>query len=163
MNCHECEKNIWVFAELSVVERYQLDSHMQTCSDCRRRYQEMVALSQILKQATAIVPELKNAAALTSRIMDELPSKNQSWHALFLSSLDNIWVQSSLRLVSMVLIVLFVWESNPDSNQLTKQFPKGKTVILNSITFMKKYNEVRSSPKKITFYQRYYKIKKSHI
>ncbi|MCX8490410.1 MAG: zf-HC2 domain-containing protein [Cyclobacteriaceae bacterium] len=163
MNCQECEKNIWINAELSEAERSQVENHTQTCSDCRRRYEEMVAVSQILKQATPIIPELKNAAALTSRIMDELPPKNQSWRALFLSSLDNTWVQNSLRFVSMVLVVLFVWESNPDSNQLTKHFPRGKTVVLNSIAFIKKYDEIRSTPKKVTFYQRYQKVKKSHI
>jgi hypothetical protein len=163
MNCQECEKNSWIYAELSEAERSQLGNHIQTCSDCRRRYQEMVVVSQILKQATPIVPELKNAAALTSRIMDELPPKNQSWRALFLSSFDNTWVQNSLRLASMVLVILFVWESNPDSNQLTKHFPGGKTVVLNSIAFVRKYDELRGAPKRVTFYQRYQKAKKSHI
>lgn len=163
MNCQECEENIWVYAELSSAEKAGLHSHIQICADCRRLYEEMQAVSQILKHATPIVPEPKNAAALTSRIMDELPSKNQSWHALFLSSLDNAWAQNSLRLVSMVLIVLFVWENNPDSNQLTKHFPRGKTVVLNSIAFIRKYDEIRIAPKKVTFYQRYKKVKKSHI
>ncbi len=157
MNCQECEENIWVYVELSSAEKAGLNSHMQTCPDCRRLYEEMQAVSQILKQATPIIPEPKNAAALTNRIMDALPPQNQSWKNRLLDVLDNVWLQSSLRLASMMLIVLFIWEHLPDSNQLTRHFPRGKTVVLNSVAFIKKYDEIRNTPKKVTYYQRYQK------
>jgi hypothetical protein len=160
MNCQECEKNIWVFAELSLKEKSGVNSHIKTCPDCRRLYEEMQAVSQILKQATPIVPEPKNAAALTNRIMDALPPQNQSWKNHLLDVLDNVWLQSLLRLASMILIVLFIWENLPDSNQLTKHFPRGKAVVLNSVAFIKKYDEIRNTPKKATYYQRYQKEKK---
>jgi hypothetical protein len=119
----------------------------------------MQAVSQILKQATPIIPEPKNAAALTNRIMDALSPQNQSWKNHLLDVLDNVWLQSSLRLASMILIVLFIWENLPDSNQLTKHLPRGKVVVLNSFAFIKKYDEIRNTPKKVTYYQRYQKEK----
>lgn len=163
MNCQECEKSIWMYSELSLVERSYIDGHIESCSDCRKLKEEIQTVSQILKHATPLVPELKNAAALTNRIMDALPSRNSTWSERFSDVLDNAWLQNSLRLASMVLIVLFVWESKPDSNRLTRIFPRGETVILNSMAFIKKYEELRHTPKGVTFYQRYQKVKKSNI
>lgn len=163
MNCQECEKSLWMYAELSLVERSHIDGHLQSCSDCRKMKEEIQTVNQILKQATPIIPEPKNAAALTNRIMDALPPQNQSWKNHLLDVLDNLWLQTSFRLASMILIVLFIWESLPDSNQLTKHFPRGKAVVLNSVAFIKKYDEIRNTPKKVTYYQRYQNLKKSHI
>lgn len=162
INCQECEKSIWMYSELSLVERSHIDGHLQSCSDCRKMKEEIQKVSQILKQAIPIIQEPKNAAALTNQIMEALPLKNP-WKNGFLDIWDNVWLQNSLRFASMTLIVLFIWENFPDSNQLTKHIPRGKTVAFNSIAFTKKYNEIRTARKKVTYYQRYQNLKKSHI
>ncbi len=162
MNCQECEKSIWMYSELSLVERSYIDGHLESCSDCRKLKEEIKTVSQILKQATPIIPEPKNAAALTNRIMEALPVKNP-WKNWVLDVWDNMWLQNSLRFASMVLIVFFVWESKPDSNQMKRLFPTGETVILNSVAFIRKYEEIRNAPKGVTFYQRYQKVKKTNI
>ena len=161
MSCPEYEKDNWLFDELSVEEQHQLNTHLDSCADCQKLFEEIRSTDTLIKRAKEQTPQLQHAAAFTNRVMDRLPAERESMSIIWQRVLENSWFHNAMRLASLVLIVFFIWEQRPTSYQITKLMPRQNDVFLNSIAFIKKYDENRKANTKESWYARYLKVKQS--
>ncbi len=161
MNCPDYEKDIYLFDELSSEDQQKLHAHLSSCEDCQKLFEEIQSSKAIIQRAKELKPQLSHAAAFTNRVMDQLPTERESIWSIWLRILDYSWIQNSLRLASLVLIVFFIWEQKPTSYQITKLMPRQNDVFLNSIAFIKKYDENRKTNAHESWYAQYLKVKQS--
>ncbi len=161
MNCPEYENDIWLFDELSEEKQRQLHAHFHSCEGCQKLFEEIQFAKAIIQRAKEQKPQLQHAAAFTNRVMDQLPAKNESVHSIWQQVFENNWLQNTLRLASLVLIVFFIWEQKPTTYQITKLMPRQNQVFLNSLAFIKKYDENRKTNTPESWYARYLKVKQS--
>lgn len=161
MNCPDYEKDIYLFDELSSEEQQQLHTHLRSCTACQKLFEEIRSTKNLFQLAKEQTPQLQHAAAFTNRVMDQLPTERESIWFIWLRILDYSWIQNSLRLASLALIVFFIWEQKPTSYQITKLMPRQNDVFLNSIAFIKKYDENRKANTNESWYARYLKVKQS--
>lgn len=161
MNCPDYEKDIWLFDELSSEEQQQLHTHLHSCTACQKLFEEIQSTKGFIQRAKELKPQLQHAAAFTNRVMDRLPAERESMSIFWQRVLESSWFQNAMRLASLVLIVFFIWEQRPTSYQITKLMPRQNDVFLNSIAFIKKYDEYRKANTKESWYARYLKVKQS--
>ncbi len=161
MSCPKYEKDIWLFEELSLEEQQQLHTHLRTCTACQKLFEEIRSTDTLIKRAKEQTPQLQHAAAFTNRVMDRLPAELERGSIIWQRVLENSWFQNAMRLASLFLIVFFIWEQRPTSYQITKLMPRQNDVFLNSIAFIKKYNENRKANTNESWYARYLKVKQS--
>lgn len=161
MNCPDYEKDIWLFDELSSEEQQQLHTHLHSCTACQKLFEEIQSTKGFIQRAKELKPQLQHAAAFTNRVMDRLPAERESMSIIWQRVLESSWFQNAMRLASLVLIVFFIWEQRPTSYQITKLMPRQNDVFLNSIAFIKKYDENRKANTKESWYARYLKVKQS--
>ncbi len=161
MNCPDYENDIWLFDELSEEKQRQLHAHIHNCDGCQKLYEEIQSTKIIIQRAKEQKPQLQHAAAFTNRVMDQLPAKKESVPRIWQRVLESNWLQSTLRLASLLLIVFFIWEQKPTSYQITKLMPRQNHVFLNSLAFIKKYDENRKASTNESWYARYLKVKQS--
>lgn len=161
MNCQEYKEKIWTYSELSEDEKLYIDLHVQNCNDCKKVWAEVQYLSQSISQAKGFKPFLENSAAFTHKVMAALPSNKQSHLEKVGDMLLSPWLQNSLRIASVLLIVTLIFENVDDPKHFTKFFPEKNTVILNSSAFLKKYQELsKPSSQTISYYSQYQKVKR---
>jgi hypothetical protein len=77
-------------------------------------------------------------------------------------SLSGPWMQYPLRLAALLLIFFFVRETLPTTKQMNF-ISKSSTVELNTTEFMKRFQQRRTAPITITYYERYQKRKQTNI
>jgi hypothetical protein len=159
MNCPEYEKDIWLYDELTVEQQQQLNLHLPSCADCQKLFEEIRSTQAFIQRAKEQTPTLQHAGAFTGRVMDQLRQEKKSARSRWLIAFENSWLQNTLRLTSLVLIVFFIWEQRPTSYQITKLMPRQSHVFLNSIAFIKKYDENRKVNNQDSWYSRYLKVK----
>jgi Fe2+ transport system protein B len=163
MNCQECEEKIWIYQELSSSKQKQVDDHRHQCGNCTAVMEEV---KQFEKQiAEARTPRLlpQNTAALSHRIVESL-SKEKKFSIMTIveESLSGPWMQYPLRLAALLLIFFFVRETLPTTKQMNF-ISKSSTVELNTTEFMKRFQQRRTAPITITYYERYQKRKQTNI
>ncbi len=161
MSCPDYEKDIWLFDELSLEGQQQLHTHLNSCTACQKLFEEIQSTKGVIQRAKELKPQLQHAAAFTNRVMDRLPAERESTSIIWQRVLESSWFQNAMRLASLVLIVFFIWEQRPTSYQITKLMPRQNDVFLNSIAFIKKYNENRKANTNESWYARYLKVKQS--
>ncbi len=163
MSCNECEERIFTYKELSDDEQSQVNAHLQECSACSKLMEQVKKLNHAILKAQASTPVPKNAFALTQRIMESLPRTERTFSQVIVESFNNTWLQYSLRVASMVLVVFFVFETVQNPRQLTKVLVHQSKIELNSSAFVRIYQQNCTAPKTITYFARYQKIKQSGI
>jgi hypothetical protein len=163
MNCNDCEEKVFTYKELSDDEKEQVNAHLHECIDCSRLMDQAKKLNHVILKTKASIPQPKNASALTQRIMESLPRAERTLLQLIVENFNNIWLQYSLRIASMILVVFFVFATVQNPMQLTKTLVHQSKVELNSNAFVRRYQQSRNAPKTITYFVRYQKIKKSGI
>lgn len=163
MNCNGCEEKIFTYGELSGDERAEVNTHLQECIDCRRLMDQVKELDLIILKVQTFAPMPKNTSALAQRIMESLPTSGKTFLELVEEKFNKAWLQHSLRVAAMILVVFFVFETVQNPMQLTKALVHQSKVELNSRAFVRKYQQNRTAPKTITYFVRYQKIKQSDI
>lgn len=163
MNCNECEEKIFTYEELSNDERAGVNIHLQECIDCRRLMDQVKEFNHIVLAAHLSVPQPKNASALTQRIMDSLPRRGITFWEHVKEKFNKAWLQYSLRIAAMILVVFFVFETIQNPIQLTKVLVQRSKVELDSRAFVRRYQQNRNIPKTMTYFARYQKMKQTNI
>ncbi|MFM9838136.1 MAG: hypothetical protein ACKVOQ_07715 [Cyclobacteriaceae bacterium] len=120
-------------------------------------------LNLVILKAQAFAPMPKNTSALAQRIMESLPAGGKTFSELVEEKFNKAWLQYSLRVAAMILVVFFVLETVQNPMQLTKALVHQSKVELNSNAFVRRYQQSRNAPKTITYFVRYQKIKQSDI
>jgi hypothetical protein len=134
MKCEECEKGIYLYRESSEEERLKMRNHMENCEECTKLFKEVQAASYLIESARS-KGEPANSAALTSRIIDNLPANEPRESVLnyFLGLLDLSAVRYSMAVASVFLLVFFVTEffqpGHPLANHVEMQHVEAGVVL----------------------------------
>jgi predicted anti-sigma-YlaC factor YlaD len=161
MNCKDYEERVFTYKELSEEELAEVHMHLKECINCSKLMDQVKELNCVIAQASS--PQPKNAAALTHRIMESLPQVRSTGWRQAVDFFNNTWVQYSLRVTSMVLVLFFVFETVQSPMQLTKVFVQRSKIEFDSRAFLRRYQQNRIAPKTITYFARYQKMKQSSI
>jgi|GEM_PF-2514251 len=121
MKCKTIRNDIFLYHELSVLDRSSVDAHIQACIQCRRIFDEMEESRVIIAEASSFLPHEHHASKLTGRIMNAVVAQQRRRPTFAVTWLDNRILRLAMSLASFVLIVAFVmqFESPPVTNKLT--------------------------------------------
>jgi anti-sigma factor RsiW len=159
MNCADIEEKIFMRDLLSKEEKAEVDQHLAQCAGCR----EKAALYALQMQTVASIPqpEIKNAANLTSRIMERIAIHREPvWYEVMIQNFQTNWARVSLAMISVVLIVFFITEQQ-SGDQLTRNRPS--QIVNGPVLDLNKFIPHGNGPaeKKIKFQERLSQLKKS--
>lgn len=141
MNCREAEKRIYLYKELTEIERQEVDQHLKSCSGCNQAFDRMKSLQTILNTQKADIPPLPNEAAMTRRILEAV-SKVQKEKSSVLRTFFSVPIIKPLRYgmagLSLLLILTFLGEylSDDQFSDPEKHYRvPGKRMELNTASF----------------------------
>ena len=148
MSCHEFEKQIVLFTELTSEEKAMVNDHMSTCKSCSELFESTAHSSNLVLKASKVEMEIKDPFRLTNDIMARIKNeKRQPWSLLDLSFLkfEFTYVKYVMTTLSFLLIVFFGIEQLESTtmsevisiNQLNK-------VVLNRKTFQEELSKSKA-------------------
>lgn len=113
MKCPEAEKKIYVYRELPLVEREQLEEHLEACPSCAQTMERVTNLQGLIASSMAKVPSIENEAQMTHRIMDavlRLQKSKFTWREEVLRSLHASALRYSMVALSLMFVIFFFAE-----------------------------------------------------
>ncbi len=144
MNCNDYKKSIFLYAELSTLEKAEVDMHIKGCDNCFALFHATQKMQISLNRIAQVKVAPENAAKLTRAIMTKINGTTASkWHHFFTLSFHSPSLKISLSLLSALIIVTFSLESFNHSI-LSKQFlkqPSQGSVTLDSKVFREKASQ----------------------
>jgi len=123
MKCRESKEAILLMRELTATERERLDSHLQSCQECKKFYEETQQFLFLVKKAATASPVMANPVTSTDSIMDRILQEKRSasnGHWSLSSFLSALWPRYSLAGISVCLIVFFLMEVNQPTIESAK-------------------------------------------
>lgn len=133
MRCKDFEQEIYLYAELSQIERAQLDAHIRECAACKALFRLVSSTHELIAKTSTTKPELANHARLTSNIM-QVVAKQKSQSA---SWIDSLFIKYAMIAASLALLAVFGAEQLSPISGYSKRIPVARTVTLNSTVLMK--------------------------
>jgi anti-sigma factor RsiW len=116
MNCSEAEKRIYIYTELSALERSETDAHIQTCASCKEVLDRVDFVRALALSSSA--PPLQNAGAMTRDILDAVNSqpggKTLAFPRIALPGFANS-LRYAMATLSLCLLAAFFAEYSKDS------------------------------------------------
>jgi hypothetical protein len=137
MDCRDFEKDILLFREISDEQKEVLKLHIESCSNCKKLFDEATQMETLVKEMAGPRAVPANASKLTSRIMEGIHlSPSLSWSDRILTILQNTFTKMALGTLSTILLITFSLEFFNDAPQTRYENPiaSGFT-ILNSKLF----------------------------
>lgn len=158
MMCREAEEKIYLYDELSTTERIRIDAHVNTCASCREAMHAYRFQKEITGALAAQPLVIRNASALTHKIMGALEKRPESAGTRIQYYLDMLWLKISLMGVSALLAIFFMVEqSQPAVAPGTHRLMEGP--VLDTHSFIKQQQEAITQ-QRISVYERYSQLKK---
>lgn len=130
MSCHEFEKDLFVYSELSMEEKKRLDSHLTTCTRCATLFAEISQTQSLIHRVAADEQNLPvHAARLTSTIMRAVVTAAPTQMSFgFILSRARI----AMTICSVVMLIAFSLQFLNDASQPRKSnrvAPPGATIV----------------------------------
>ncbi len=120
MKCKECEEAIYTYRELSDSEKQRMEVHLQSCSACRKLFEEVMRVNSLVLKASRVAQAHSNPEWLTNKIMSGVISKPQPAKRGF-SFLPGFFDVAATRYalagVSICLLLLFFIETGNPLNE----------------------------------------------
>lgn len=116
MNCSEAEKRIYIYTELSALERSETDAHIKTCASCKETLDRVIFGRALARSFSP--PALDNAGAMTRRILDAVnPQRGPKTLAFPRIALPGfaISLRYAMATLSLCLLAAFFAEYSKDS------------------------------------------------
>lgn len=111
MNCKEFEKGVFLYEELSALQKKDMDDHSKDCLNCSKLTDEVFQSQAYIKSISALTPQAKNPHQLTQRVMNAIKKERRvRWFDDITSCLDHYFVRLAFGTVSLSLILFFVYE-----------------------------------------------------
>lgn len=158
MTCREAEEKIYLYEELPVEERTSLDEHVKTCAVCQETMIAYQFQKEITQTLSVRVPAVKNASALTHKIMGALEKRPVSAGARIQYYVDSLWLKISLMGVSALLAIFFMIEQRQPVVVLGSPASTAGPV-LDTHAFIKQQQQAITQ-KRVSVYERYTQLKK---
>ncbi|MBK5277658.1 MAG: hypothetical protein JJE09_02225 [Bacteroidia bacterium] len=159
MNRCEFEKRIYLYRELTSVEKEITDVHIAQCQSCSelatRVFQEQNLISNIGSSKFSV----KNSQQLTQRIMNsiERAEKSTSGFNGLITFLDSLFVRYAFSALSILLITFFYMEQQHEGHkaQTINKIEVNHGSILNTSSFLKAHQKRREDKEKTISASRY--------
>lgn len=158
MTCRDAEEKIYLYEELPVAERTGIDEHVSTCASCREAMNAYRVQREITGTLAVQVPVIRNAGALTHKIMGALEKRPVSAVSRIQYYLDMLWLKASLMGISALLTVFFMVEQRQPA-VLPANHPLMEGPVLDTHAFIKQQQEAIIQ-QRTSVYERYTQIKK---
>jgi hypothetical protein len=160
MKCHDVERGIFLYEELTEGERQEVDEHILNCASCRKTMEHANAADQLIRRHRANTPPLRNAAAMTQRIMVAVGARKE--RGTVRTSHGQRFFMPAFRYamaaLSLVLAISFVVESagSGDMPELHKRYPdiSSDKPLLNVAAFRSAWVHTRDSRQQSTMLSR---------
>jgi len=138
MSCKEFEMKIYLYPELSVKERNQVDTHLRTCVYCAALFWEVTQAQRLIHQAAQekVIP--LHAARLTGSIMSKIKQgAKPTWYQWISDLLLSKKVKYALSVSSSLLVLVFFIQTVENSPRINKDKNEylANSVILNAKLF----------------------------
>jgi len=153
MNCKNIEELVFLYKELETNEKALIEKHIIDCSSCKELLMQANYQYKVISKAAEMPLISENPERIKFRIMKGI-EPNQK-----INLLDRIfllfeyrWLQSTMGIVSIILIGFFVSEISSASNLAFNKSYKTDVAILNTQHFLQTYIKRRESPKTISLY-----------
>jgi len=142
MNCSEAERRIYLYRELTDLEREEMQRHLKTCASCSRIMERAMEMQRMMPSQHHD-PPMMDESAMTRRIMNAVEElqkkKTSSVFPHFFADLSINPLRYAMVAVSLFLVVAFVTEYSMESQSplLMKRYPlvPGRKTELNSASF----------------------------
>jgi len=142
MKCSEAERRIYLYTELTSIERDETVQHLLTCAACRKIMDRATNTRLILRDVSQAHAEIPNKDIMVARVMQrvqEIQQKKRAPFGTFFSNPIQNPVRYGMAAISVFLLIAFVREYNtsvqtPSSN-VSHRVETGEKVELNSASF----------------------------
>lgn len=148
MNCEACEKQMYLFSELTSAEKRAVEDHITGCPSCALQFRMLQDTAALVQRASAEPVLPSNHGQLTGKIMNRVQHPQQtSGASLIMWLLDRPMLRYSMAVVSLVMVLEFVGEQQLSdfSEQAIKTTTTSNTIILDTQQFLKKVQERRNT------------------
>lgn len=150
MNCKQIEQRIYLYGELNEAERAETDQHIKACKNCfavfEARERQRIQITRIATHT----PRIRNSAALTSKIMQEI-KPNSTWTERLTGKAREGWLKISFAAVSAALVLIFVQEQQIEP--VATKVVQHRGTVLNTNLFRLHHQQTRSK-KETSMYER---------
>ena len=121
MKCEEAEKQIYLYRELSQHEQREVDQHVSTCKACQKVMQNTQYAEVFFRKAAHVIPQPRNHAQLTQRILTSIKKKEQhSFISTLFDYLNGYFTRYAFAALSVFMVVVFVSEYSKEEVILPK-------------------------------------------
>jgi len=123
MKCAECENAIFTYRELSGKEKERVDTHVATCTNCRKLFNEYVFFNQMVAKASQENVQHPSPAWLTQKIMQSVAAQRQQPKKEDLFSfrfLEISYARFALAGISACLMIMFFIEAGTAGNEQSR-------------------------------------------
>ncbi len=149
MNCGDFEKSIYLYEELTLLERKRLDEHINHCEACSQLADQNIHSQALIKKVSLHKPEPGSPHQLAQRIMNAVDKeKSTSILNVLTAFVDSHFVRYAIGAVSVFLISFFIYEQQVPSNsiptgKIRSDFQQG--TVLDMGKFMSTYAKQREN------------------
>lgn len=141
MNC-QFEEHIFLYDEISLEQRAELKSHMETCEECRQAWEVFNRARAAAITWKSDTPLPFHSAALTNAILSRTaysPAKHTSASSRWTDFVYSKWLRYGLSGLCALLLLAFIDEPEPKALPTINPLSMSgePTVNLNSNNFIK--------------------------
>lgn len=145
MNCPECEGAIFIYRELSDSEKQEINEHMATCASCRKLFNEVESINQLVAKVSQTGKQSGHSVSLTDKIMAEISKKEKTGKVVSLQhgSTGFSVTRYSLAAVSAAMLIMFfieVFASVSEPPTIQGPIYRLQSAVLNSDELRKKFS-----------------------
>jgi predicted anti-sigma-YlaC factor YlaD len=147
MNCSEFEKRIYLYRELTAMERKQTDEHIAQCDSCRELSTQLFQQQELIRKISTKKMVANEPQQLTRKIMNSVERLEKRKNPLdgIAKFLDSLFVRYALGVISILLIVFYAEQQIADQIQPIAKAEIRQGPVLNTTSFLKTHMKTRES------------------
>lgn len=168
MNCSDFEKRIYLYRELTPIEKKLTDEHITQCESCSELATQVSQEQALIRKFSGKDFEVNDPQLLTIRIMNSIEKKEQrvGWIDGIVTFLDSLFVRYAFGAASLLLVIFFLYEQagidriNPAPEIAKTEIKPGPALDMNLFLDTYRKHRVNKEPAPISRYA-YYKAGRS--
>ncbi len=114
MNCKEYQEKIYLYSEITEMDKTSLREHMRSCEDCRELFESVTEVQRLTTIVAAREIRPSDASKFTHKIMEGIVSdRNQVGWEQIIIRMHSGMLRYAFASVSTLLIFVLVYENYP--------------------------------------------------
>jgi hypothetical protein len=168
MNCSDFKKRIYLYRELTPIEKKLTDEHIAYCESCSELATRVFQEQALIRKFSRKNFEVNDPQRLTMRIMNSIEKKEQrvGWVDGVVTFPDSIFVRYAFSGASLLLVIFFLYEQagidqiNSAPEVAKTEIKPGPVLDMNLFLDTYRKHRVNKEPAPISRYA-YYKAVRS--